>query len=196
VRLADCPELLRPERSLLGAAQEAWLTKGWDRDRPWNLLAQQTLMARFSWRDAQTDPTHWTDGWDGYPAARQRLLDSIAQAKLGGTVVLGGDVHAHYVASLKADFNDERSATLASEFCGTSITSRSFPQARIDEALRHNPHVHLGRGDRRGAVVFDLDERRLHANLLGVDNDQLADSPVSTLASFVVEAGRPGPQAA
>ena len=51
-------------------------------------------MARFS----QSDPTsgggtYWTDGWDGYPAARQRLLDGVAQRKLPGVVVLGGDVH-------------------------------------------------------------------------------------------------------
>ncbi len=195
VRLAECPTLRDPARSLLGAAQEKWLADGWDLERPWNLVAQQTLMARFSWRDPAVEPLYWTDGWDGYPAARQRLLDGVAARKLGGVVVLGGDVHAHYVASLKQDFDDAASATVASEFCGTSIASRSQSQARIDTARSFNPHVHYGRGDRRGAVVFDLDAKHLQARLLSVDDDQRADSSVSTLASFVVEAGRPGPQA-
>ncbi len=196
VRLADCPELKDPRRSLLGAAQEKWLADGWDLQRPWNLVGQQTLMARFSWRDPAVDPTHWTDGWDGYPAARQRLLDGVAERKLGGAVVLGGDVHAHYVASLKTDFDDAKSPVIASEFCATSITSRSMPQERIQAALAFNPHIHLGRGDRRGAVVLDLEPKLLRAQLLSVDDVQRADSAVSKLATFVVEAGRPGPVAA
>lgn len=197
VRLSECPDFNDPRRSLLGHAQEAWLAEGLDRERPWNLIAQQTLMARFSWRDPARDPTYWTDGWDGYPHARQRLLDAIAQRRLRGTVVLGGDVHTHYVSSIKQDFDRARSATLASEFVCAGITSRTgISQARIDAALAHNPHVHLGRGDQRGAIVLAMNHRLLEAEVLGVDNDQLPDSTVSTLARFVVEAGRPGPQSA
>jgi alkaline phosphatase D len=75
--LKDCPEFLDARRTLLGMDQERWLADGWDTSRPWNLLAQQTLMARFS----RTDPAHgggtyWTDGWDGYPAARWRPTPS------------------------------------------------------------------------------------------------------------------------
>ncbi len=196
VRAADCAALADPSRSLLGREQERWLADGWDTKRPWNLVAQQTLMARFSWRDPSTDPTYWTDGWDGYPAARQRLLDGVAQRKLSGVVVLGGDVHTHYVSSLKSNFDDPQSATLASEFCGTSISSRSQPQHQIDAARAFNPHVHLGRGDKRGAIVFDVSPKTLRATLLAVEDARQPDSPVSTLASFVVEAGAPGPQVA
>ena len=57
---------------LLGAAQERWLADGWDATRPWNLLAQQTLMARFAWTDpALGAGIYWTDGWDGYPRGAQ-----------------------------------------------------------------------------------------------------------------------------
>jgi alkaline phosphatase D len=195
VALADCPELLDPKRSLLGTAQERWLADGWDRARPWNLLAQQTLMARYSWADpADGGGVYWTDGWDGYPAARQRLLDSIAERQLPGVVVLGGDVHSHYVADLKADFDDPKSRTVATEFCGTSITSLSLPQARIDAARAWNPHVHYGRGDRRGYVRFHADAQRLEARLQTVDQPADPASGITTAARFVVDAGRPGAQ--
>ena len=63
--------------------------------RPWNLLAQQTLMARFSWTDpAAGGGTYWTDGWDGYAPARDRLLGTVAERRVPGVVVLGGDVHS------------------------------------------------------------------------------------------------------
>jgi phosphodiesterase/alkaline phosphatase D-like protein len=60
----DCAALADPARTLLGSAQEQWLAQGWSLDRPWNLVAQQTLMARFTGPDGR----YWTDGWDGYPA--------------------------------------------------------------------------------------------------------------------------------
>jgi alkaline phosphatase D len=197
VALADCPELLDPRRSLLGAAQERWLAAGWDRERAWNLLAQQTLMARYSWADpAHGGGVYWTDGWDGYPAARQRLLEGVAERALPGVVVLGGDVHSHYVADLKADFDDPRSRIVATEFCGTSITSLSLPQARIDAARAWNPHVHYGRGDQRGYVRFHADVQRLEAQLRVVDRAADPASGVATAARFVVEAARPGAQPA
>jgi alkaline phosphatase D len=194
VRLRDCPELNDPGRSLLGAAQERWLAGSWDLQRPWNLVAQQTLMARFMWNSG--DPTFWTDGWDGYAASRRRLLDTVAQRQVPGVVVLGGDVHAHYVADLKVDFDNDRAPVVASELCGTSIASRGAAQERVTEALRHNPHIHYGRADRRGYVSCRLDAQSLHASLMAVDDATQPDSPVQVIARFAIDAKRPGPQAA
>lgn len=194
VRASACPDLADPRRSLLGPAQEEWLARSWSTDRPWNLLAQQTLMARFNWRSpADGGPEHWTDGWDGYAPSRQRLLDVVAQKKLPGAVVLGGDVHANYVASLKADFDRPDSAVVASEFCGTSISSLGLPQERLDAALPLNPHVLHGRSDQRGYVRFTLQPQQLHAELRVVADARKPDSAVQAGARFVVEAGRPGP---
>jgi alkaline phosphatase D len=191
-----CPELLDPRRSLLGAAQERWLAEGWSLDRPWNLVAQQTLMSRLSWTDPAQEPTYWTDGWDGYAPARQRLLGTAAQRKVPGLVVLGGDVHAHYVGELRSDYDDPRSPVVGSEFCGTSISSRGPAQSRLDAALPLNPHLLYGNSRQRGSVLFQLDARTLQADLRAVDRPRDADSAVRSAARFVVEAGRPGPQRA
>lgn len=193
VLLKDCPALADPRRSLLGAAQEEWLAQGWDRDRPWNLLAQQTLMARLNWSDpAVAGGSYWTDGWDGYPAARHRLLSQVAERKLPGVVVLGGDVHAHWVADLKADYDDPKAPVIASEFCGTSISSRGMSQKRTAAAQALNPHVHYAHSEQRGYIGFTLGARRLDASLYAVDNPLRADSPVQVAAQFSVENGAPG----
>jgi len=196
VRAADCAALADPKRSLLGAQQERWLAEGWDLQRPWNLVAQQTLMARFSWGDPAVEPLYWTDGWDGYAPARERLLRTVAERKVPGAVMFGGDVHAHYVADLKTDFDDAKSPVVASEFCGTSIASVGLPQDRIAAALPFNPHLKYGRGDQRGYVRFKLDAKQLDAQLRVVEQASDPGSAVNTAARFVVEAGRPGPQAA
>ena len=197
VAVAKCPALADPARSLLGAEQERWLADGWDLSRPWNLLAQQTLVARFAWTDSAIGGgVYWTDGWDGYAPARNRLLGTVAAKKVGGVVVLGGDVHSHYVADLKADYDDARSPVVASEFCGTSITSLSLPQSQIDAAREFNPHIHYARGDQRGYMSFDLDAKQLSTRLMAVDRIADPASGVTTVARFVVEADRPGPVAA
>ena len=127
-------------------------------------------MARFAWLDpAIGGGAYWTDGWDGYAPARNRLLGTVAAKKVPGVVVLGGDVHSNYVADLKADYDDPASPVVASEFCGTSITSLSLAQARVDVAREYNPHIRYGRADQRGYMSFELDARQLRASLQVVD---------------------------
>ena len=197
VALKDCPELLDARRSLLGPPQERWLADGWDTTRPWNLLAQQTLMARYSWRDpAQGGGVYWTDGWDGYAPARQRLLNAAAERKTPGMVVLSGDVHSNYVADLKLDFDNDKSAVIATEFCGTSISSLSLAQERIDAARGFNPHVRYGRGDQRGYMQFTLDAKQMQVALRVVDDVMKIDSGITTAARFAVDAAQPGAQPA
>jgi alkaline phosphatase D len=151
-------------------------------------------MARCAWTDpARGGGTYWTDGWDGYPAARRRLLDAVAQRRVPGVVVLGGDVHSHYVADLKVDYDDPAARTVASEFCGTSITSLSMPQARLDAMRAYNPHIHYARSDRRGYIRFTLDPKQLHASLRILDDALDPASGISTAARYVVDATRPGP---
>ena len=194
---ANCPELLDPRRSLLGTAQERWLADGWDLQRPWNLVAQQLLMARQSWTDTtEAGGTYWTDGWDGYPACRHRLLDTVAQRQVPGVVVLGGDVHTHVVADLKTDFDRPESRTVATEFCGTSIASPGRSQAMLDMAHPFNPHIHLSRTEQRGCMLFTLEPKQLQVALRVVDDVTDPASAVRTLANFVVEAQRPGAVAA
>ncbi len=206
VRLRDCPALAsEPARSLLGAAQERWLAEGWSLAQPWNLLAQQTLMARFTREavSARADPRdpaamqgrYWTDGWDGYPGARQRLLSVLAERQVPGAVVLGGDVHANYVAELRVDPDETdpaKSPLVATEFCGTSISSRGSPQSAVDAALRLNPHIRHGRSEERGYVRFALTRERLEADLRVVADPMDASSAVTSSARFIVEAGKVG----
>ena len=142
-----------------------------------------------------------TDSWDGYPGARARLLQSLASHAPRNSVLLGGDIHQNYVCKVLADAGAKGqqpgAAGLASEFCGTSISSRSgTTQAKVDAIVRHNPHVLLARCDQRGYGLADITPARWTTTLRVVDDPLRADSGASTLARFVVEDGRAGPQAA
>jgi alkaline phosphatase D len=196
IDLRQCPALADPGRSMLGAAQEAWLERAFGASRTgWNIIAQQTLMARFGVGSGSAR-RYWTDGWDGYPVARKRLLNSIQSQKLQNPVVIGGDVHHHAVADLKLDFDDPASPVLASEFCGTSITSQARAQKQLDAAREDNPHVKLADGRYRGYVGMDIESGKLKADLRAMESVAQRDAACGTLASFVVDSGRPGPQRA
>jgi len=189
----DCADRLSPALTLLGSAQEQWLTTGLDQSRArWNVIAQQTLMAQLD-RKFGPGQQFWTDGWDGYPAARRRLLEFIGQRKPKNPVVIGGDVHSFWVTDLKPDFDDPASPVVATEFVGTSITSQfGRSQRQLDLLLGENPHIRLADGTRRGYVRMEVTPTRLRADLRAMRTVSQPASEVDTLATFVVEDGRPG----
>jgi alkaline phosphatase D len=189
---AECAELRNPARTLLGGEQERWLDDQFARSAtPWNLLAQQTLMAPLTQPGANGAPSRVrADSWDGYPPARRRLFDSIAGRQLRNPVVLGGDLHAFYVADLQAE---PGSPVIASEFVGTSITSQAAGPAYYQGLRAANPHLRHADGRQRGYLRITLTAQRLQADLMGLDDVRRADSGISRQAGFIVEAGRPGP---
>ena len=192
---ADCPQRLDPRRSLLGAAQEQWLHQGLATSRArWNLIAQQTLMAQFD-RTAGPGLSVWTDGWDGYPAARKRLLDLLATRVVANPVVIGGDVHCTWIADLKPDFDDPRTPVVATEFCGTSITSQGASEKQVAAVLDENPHIRFG-GPRRGYLRMDVTPAHATVTVRALDNEKHPDSGMFTLAAYAVENGQPGAQRA
>ncbi len=191
--VADCAERLAADRTMLGAAQEAWLKEGLARTRAqWTVIAQQTLMAQYD-RKAGPAQSFWTDGWDGYPAARARLLNDVVQSRASNPLIISGDVHCTWVADLKTDFDDANSPVVASEFCGTSLTSQGPNVKQIAAALAENPHIRYGNG-KRGYVSMEITRERCTATVRGLASEKRADSGISTIDTFVVDSGRPGAQ--
>jgi alkaline phosphatase D len=159
------------------------------------VLGQQTL---FGPRLTKTEAgdRFWNDGWDGYPAARERLIQSMLRHKISNPVLLGGDVHENWVGHVKADYSRPDSATLGVEFCGTSVTSRSAGNQKIPRQLAENPHFVFADSEGKGYGVVEFTPQRVTATLRVVDDVTRPDTRIATLRSFVVEAGRPRIEAA
>ena len=82
---------------------------------------------------------------------------------------------------------------VATEFCGTSVTSSSRPQERTAQYVAMNPHIQYGRSDRRGYMLFHITPVRSTVLFQGLDDVRNKASGVRTLAQFAVEDGRAGP---
>jgi alkaline phosphatase D len=192
VDVRDCPERLQPGRSLLGAEQERWLERALAASpAQWNVIAQTTVMAQAD-RGPEDAQVVYTDGWDGYPLARERLLKYIAARKIRNPVVVGGDVHFAMAGELKTDFNDEKSPAIASEFVATSISSFGPSAARMDALRAKNPHVKFANGARRGYAIFEVTPKRWATTFRGLADAADPQSRAFTTGRYVVEDGRAG----
>ncbi len=187
-----------PTRTILGDEQEAWVRQAVAGPTArWNVLAQQVF---FSQRDFLSGPGQSlsTDAWDNYVVERDSLRDHIAAVGTTNPVVLTGDVHANYVCDILADFDDPDSATVATELCGTSISTGGDGQ---DQApgdavqLAENPHIKFINRN-RGYVRNVLTPTEWTADFRVVDVISSPGAPARTRATFVIEDGRPGAQPA
>jgi alkaline phosphatase D len=189
----SCPERLDPGRTMLGFNQEAWLFSGLARSKAqWNVVAQDVLMAQYR-EEHKGFEGFWTDDWDGYPACRTRLLTHIRDSHVSNPVVIGGDIHSFLANDLRVDFDDPASPIVATEFVGTSISSYGPPYELLAQTLNQNPHVHFFESRRRGYVIVDLDRKQMWARMRVVSDAHDPNADISTLKTFAVESGRPGP---
>lgn len=191
---ARCAEALDPNATMTGPQQERWLLDGLSRSRArWNVIAQQVMLAQYD-SAAGPEQRFSMDKWDGYVAARNRILGFLLNRRPSNPVVITGDIHSNWVADLKADFDNPKSATVGAEFVGTSISSGgdgSDTRPQVQAQLSENPHIKF-HNSQRGYVRCQLTPQRWQSDYRVVAAVSKPDAPISTRTSFVVENGKAG----
>ena len=190
---SQCEELKNPHRSLLGKAQEQWLSEGLSLDTqagaastamPWSVIAQSTLLAKIN-APAYREAKIWTDGWEGYPFAKQRLLDSFKAQPSLHPIILSGDVHLNVVAQVEG---------IATEFCGTSISSQTNWQPEREASFySDNPQVQYFNSEKRGYALAEVTPKLWTTTLMGVEDVRSESSASTPIATFAVERGNKTP---
>jgi alkaline phosphatase D len=192
-----CDARTAPERTLLGAEQETWLGRRLRKSKAtWDVLANQVVATAMPLAGALYN----LDQWDGYAAARARLLDLLTAAGTDNPVVITGDIHAAGVADLVGENPDATPSAevRGTELVGTSISSGFDPSlaAIAEQLISALPHVRWADTRHRGYVRCDVDRQRLLARYQQVETVLQPEAPVTTGRSWVVEAGVLGPQEA
>ena len=193
-----CPESLAASQTMMGAEQERWLAAGLSGSKArWNILAQQVMIGPVDvW--AGPEQRFPMDQWNGYAAARRRLLESIRDRKPSNPIVLTGDIHSNWVNDLKPEFYRADAPTVATEFVGTSITSGgdgSDTRPTTASVLAENPHIKFFNGQ-RGYVRCAVKPDKWQTDYRVLAAVSKTDEPITTRATFVVENGRAGAQRA
>jgi alkaline phosphatase D len=194
-RVVPCGEWADPARTMLGMPQERWLYDGLASSRAsWQVVANQVMVAPYD--ETPGGETRLAlDQWNGYPAARDRLLGAIAQRAPNRTVVLTGDIHSSWVNELKSSFSARDARTVAVELVGTSITSGGDGGDRVsyvnDQALGENPHIKWHHA-RRGYVSCTVTPEAWRAEYRTVPFVSKPDAPIETVSRWRVTRGRAG----
>ncbi|MBU4239088.1 MAG: alkaline phosphatase D family protein, partial [Alphaproteobacteria bacterium] len=162
----------------------------------WNILGQDLVMAGLRFGNGDAETRYWTDTWDGYPVARDRMTDALATLKPRNPVVLSGDYHSFWTNDVKRVSADPSSATVATEFVGTSISSSGPPYDALMANMPNNPQIKFFDSRVRGYMSIDMDRDRMNTRYRAISDVRDPHAAVSTLNSWVVEDGRPGAVAA
>lgn len=184
----ECPELADDDLTMLGTAQEAWLTDGLRGSKAtWKVLAQQTVMKALVLGDIVLN----VDQWDGYPAARRRLLAAIDEADVSNVVVLTGDIHAGGAADLRTPDAGTTGKVVAHELVGPGISSPGLGAigAAVDTSSLGLAYANFVDN---GYVVCEVTPGRWRAEFRVVETIKTETSPASTAATVEVQAGTPG----
>jgi len=191
---APCEARNSSSSTIMGKDQEAWLYRQLAKRNPrWSVLAQQVILSQID-LDPGPGELFMMDKWDGYAAARKRLTDRLIEQKKENAIVLSGDNHNNWAIDVKADFENEKSPIVGAEFAGTSLTSGGDGADMAEEyakALPANPHIRF-HNSQRGYVRCIVTPEQWISDYRIVPYITREGAPVSTRASFVVEAGRPG----
>lgn len=192
---AVCRKTDTKTSTMLGMEQERWLDDGLGqearRKTEWNFLVQQTAFSPRNYGFGEGSHAS-TDAWDGFPSSRERLIASIVARRPRNPVFIGGDLHQNWVANVHQTPYDVKSRVIASDFCGTSITSRGVSVQRSRTVADANPHCLYANAAVRGYGVVQIDGERGTVRLRGVRNVADRDSAVDTLAEFTIKNGVPG----
>jgi alkaline phosphatase D len=184
-----CADADKANRSITGAAQEAWLLDGFTQHyATWDVVGQQVFFAR---RLNATGAANM-DTWDGYRASRNRVQRGWLDRKVRNPVVLTGDIHTAWANDLKAAYADAKSPTIGTELVCTSITSRGDGTATTTiPNAGNNPHLRFY-SDRRGYVRTRIRRSQIKADFRALDAVTKKGAAAKTLRSFTIEDGRPG----
>jgi len=197
VQVRDEELVWSPDHTMLGAAQNRWVTDGVAASNAvWDVLAQQVFMFGGNAIVGAEPPVVVVDTWDGYAGARQELLDSVGESA-DNLVVLTGDFHSAAVAELRSDPFDESLPVIGSEFMASSISSSFFDdddtvEALVTGALTANPHLKWF-DTQRGYTFCEVTPDRWIARYRAVADQFDESSPVDTISAWEVQAGTPGP---
>jgi len=181
------PELEDPSRTMLGAEQERWLDGALSTSRArWNIFGQGTPFAGIL-EGTPEAPTTYSDGWPGYPAARQRLLDALARHRVANPVILSGDPHAFFVNEVR----NARGASVAVEMITSSIANNNKDKSKT---LPRNPHIRFHDGTHSGYILCEATPERMRADMVAIEDMHDPRTPRSVLASYEIAAGSSQPR--
>ena len=211
-------EWQNPSATMLGSTQESWLYHGFknnSRSTIWQLVGMGTIMGRtimpndaIGWLKADASERNianfknnvlaakhglpmWMDRWDGYPAARSRLLKAAQDAD-ANLVMLSGDSHNAWAYELA---EDKRPAGV--EFAGHSVSSNGIegsmgadPKIVANGFVTTNHEMKWANTHQRGYMMIEITPQNVTGEWLFMQTVKTKTTTLAGTHRMKVERGR------
>jgi alkaline phosphatase D len=207
-----------PTATMLGSDQESWLAHELKRNArasTWQMIGMATIIGRTlmpeqmpGWvrpeagegavnkfkrdvRASRLGLPMWMDRWDGYPAARSRLLRAAQRAD-ADLVMLSGDSHHAWAYSLAED-----GQPAGIEFAGHSVTSHGMeaelaadPKEVAGAFVATNPELVWADTSQRGYMMIDITPQRVTGEWLFMRTTKSRSTALAGAHRMSAERGR------
>jgi len=207
-----------PTATMLGSDQESWLAHEFKRNASaarWQLIGMATITGRTLMPEKITELLRpdlrervvnkfkqdvrgsklgvpmWMDRWDGYPAARSRMLKAAQRAD-ADLVMLSGDSHNAWAYSLVED-----GEPVGVEFAGHSVTSpgmetqmKADPKEVAHAFTSTNPELVWADTSHRGYMMIDITPQRVTGEWLFLKTTQSRSTSLAGAYRLSAERGR------
>ncbi|MFY7669267.1 MAG: alkaline phosphatase D family protein [Crocinitomicaceae bacterium] len=168
---ATDPAINDTNRTILGDEQFTWLKDELSLGtQQWKILGNQVMMGEIT---ALGNPIN-TDGWDGYPAERQRIYDHLTQNNINNFVVATGDIHTSWAINL-----ENGNTPVGVEFVTPSVTSPGVPLNVGGLLSFENPHLKYVELTKKGFVILDVSTAKVQGDwyyVTTIDQQNLANT--------------------
>jgi alkaline phosphatase D len=201
------PAVDDPDRTMLGSEQKAWFKDGLSSSSAtWQLIGNPQMITPVLFPPLPEDlsgPINdmvgvlprqgagWNkDQWDGYRAARQEILQHLADNGIDNTVFFTGDIHSSWACDVPLDPGGYpvTSPSVAAELVGTSVTSDNLDEITgspprttsiaVEEAFKaNNRHIQMIEFDSHGFSVVDVNDERVQMDWWYLRSDDTPDRP-------------------
>jgi alkaline phosphatase D len=176
---ATDPNLNDTSRTILGDNQFNWFKEQLsDSLTGWKIIGNQVMMGKITLFGTPIN----TDGWDGYPAERQRLYEHLSSNNIDNTVVITGDIHTSWALNLT-----QQNQAVGVEFVTPSVTSPGVP-INVGGVLNfENPHLKYVELTKRGFVILDITPQKVQGDWYYVSTiDQISSSNSCQKSYFTI----------
>jgi len=177
-----------PSRTLLGADQFEWFTDGIKNSTAqWKVVVQQVMISPLAIAGIAVNE----DQWDGYPAERQNIFDTITAHGISNFVVLTGDIHTAWANDIPGpSYNAAtNSGAMGVEFVAPGITSPSELTFGAPAILAANDHMQYVNLTQNGFIILDINKDRTQADWYFLSTIDEMDATALVGASYLANDG-------
>jgi alkaline phosphatase D len=186
----------KENRSMLGPEQLAWFEDQMSTSKAtWKIIGNQVIFSDLYPQNL--------DAWDGYPAEKKRIVESIRTNNLKNIVFITGDTHGSWAIEAATDikrtykpkisqgaFAVELGTTSVSSANGDEYKSVDSVKAAEQALLRGNPHIKYFNDRDHGYLLLTLYPHKAKAEWWYVATLRRIDDQETLGKKFEITAGK------